>query len=379
VQRPAKILVADDMADNVDIVRARLERLGYQVIVAGNGEDALERARTDLPDLVLLDVMMPKLDGIEVVKRLKADATLPFIPVLLLTAKSDPKDIVAGLDSGADDYLTKPIDHAALVARVRAMLRIKELHHQVRDQADRLAKQASELAAWAGRLEERVAAQLAELERVGRLKRFLAPQIAEVVLSDGDGGLLRSHRREVVVLFCDLRGFTAFAETAEPEEVMAVLREYHGVLGPLVRLHEGTLDHFAGDGIMVFFNDPVPSPDAPAQAVRLADAIRHEIGALAETWRERGYTLGVGIGISQGFATLGEIGFEERTDYTAIGTVANIAARLCADAKSGEILITRKLATAVSDIAEIRSIGSVEMKGLARPIEVCRLGAVRPG
>lgn len=377
MHRPAKILVADDMADNVDIVRARLERLGYDVIVAGNGEDALERARTDLPDLVLLDVMMPKLDGIEVVKRLKADATLPFIPVLLLTAKSDPKDIVAGLDSGADDYLTKPIDNAALAARVRAMLRIKELHHQIRDQADRLAQQASELAAWAGRLEERVAAQLAELERVGRLKRFLAPQIAEIVLSDGADGLLHSHRREVVVLFCDLRGFTAFAETAEPEEVMAVLREYHGVLGPLVRLHEGTLDHFAGDGIMVFFNDPVPSPDAPAQAASLADAIRVEIGALAETWHERGYTLGVGIGISQGFATLGQIGFEGRTDYTAIGTVANVAARLCADAKSGEILITRKLATAVSEIAEAHSIGSVEMKGLARPIEVYRLGAVR--
>lgn len=379
MHRPPKILVADDMADNVDIVRARLERLGYHVIVAGNGEDALEKTRTDLPDLVLLDVMMPKLDGIEVVKRLKADATLPFIPVLLLTARSDPKDIVVGLDSGADDYLTKPIDNAALVARVRAMLRIKELHCQVQDQADRLAKQASELAAWTGKLEERVAAQLAELERIGRLKRFLAPQIAEVVLSDGDGSLLHSHRREVVVLFCDLRGFTAFAETAEPEEVMAVLREYHGVLGPLVRLHEGTLDHFAGDGIMVFFNDPVPSPDAPAQAVRLADAIRCEIGALTETWAERGYTLGVGIGISQGFATLGQIGFEEHTDYTAIGTVANIAARLCADAKSGEILLTRKLATAVSEIAEARSIGSVELKGLARPIEVCRLGSLRTG
>jgi class 3 adenylate cyclase len=160
---------------------------------------------------------------------------------------------------------------------------------------------------------------------------------------------------------------------------MAVLREYHGVLGPLVRLHEGTLDHFAGDGIMVFFNDPVPSPDAPAQAVRLADAIRCEIGALTESWSERGYTLGVGIGISQGFATLGQIGFEERTDYTAIGTVANMAARLCADAKSGEILLTRKLATAVAGIAEVHSIGSVELKGLARPIEVCRLGSIRMG
>lgn len=377
-QQP-KILVVDDMADNVDIVRARLEHLGYDVIVAGNGEEALEKTRADLPDLVLLDVMMPKLDGIEVVKRLKADATLPFIPVLLLTARNDPKDVVAGLDSGADDYLTKPIDNAALVARVRAMLRIKELHHQVRDQADRLAKQASELAAWTGMLEERVAAQIGELERVGRLRRFLAPQVAEIVLSDGDDSLLHSHRREVVVLFCDLRGFTAFAETAEPEEVMAVLREYHAMLGPLVRLHEGTLDHFAGDGIMVFFNDPIPSPDAPAQAVRLADAIRCEVGALAESWSQRGYSLGFGIGIAQGFATLGQIGFEERTDYAAIGTVTNVASRLCADAKSGEILVTRKVATAVAGIAEVQSIGSVELKGLARPIEVCRLGSIRMG
>ncbi|HEV7257685.1 MAG TPA: response regulator [Bosea sp. (in: a-proteobacteria)] len=377
MRQPPKILVVDDMADNVDIVRARLERLGYDVIVASNGEEALETTRSALPDLVLLDVMMPKLDGMEVVRQLKADPTLPFIPILLLTARSDPKDIVVGLDSGADDYLTKPIDNATLVARVQAMLRIKALHNQVQEQADRLAKQASELAAWAGKLEERVAEQLAELERVGRLRRFLAPQIAELVLSDGDGGLLDSHRREVVVLFCDLRGFTAFAETAEPEEVMAVLREYHGVLGPLVRLHEGTLDHFAGDGIMVFFNDPVPSPDAPAQAVRLADAIRCEIDALTASWTERGYKLGVGIGISQGFATLGQIGFEGHTDYTAIGTVANVAARLCADAKSGEILLTKKLATAVSGIAEVLSIGSVELKGLARPIEICRLGSLR--
>lgn len=365
----SKILVVDDMADNVDIVRARLEHLGYDVIVAGNGEEALEKVRADLPDLVLLDVMMPKLDGIEVVKRLKADATLPFIPVLLLTARNDPKDIIAGLDSGADDYLTKPIDNAALVARVRAMLRIKELHQQVR-------KQASELAAWADVLEERVAAQLGELERVGRLKRFLAPQVVEIVLSDGHDSLLLSHRSEVVVLFCDLRGFTAFAETAEPEEVMAVLSEYHAVLGPLVRVHEGTLGHFAGDGIMVFFNDPIPSPDAPAKAVRLADAIRCDVGALAESWRRRGYTLGFGIGISQGFATLGQIGFEDRTDYTAIGTVINVASRLCADAKSGEILVTSKVATAVAGLAESHSIGSLELKGLARPIEICRLGSL---
>lgn len=373
----AKILVADDMADNVDIVRARLESRGYDVIIAENGQEALDKVRSELPDLVLLDVMMPKLDGIEVVKQLKADPTLPFIPILLLTARSDPKEIAAGLDSGADDYLTKPVDHMGLLARVRAMLRIKELHHQVRDQAEHLARQASELAAWNSTLEQRVAVQVGELERIGRLKRFLAPQIADVVLSGGDDGLLHSHRREVVVLFCDLRGFTAFAESAEPEEVMAALGEYHGVLGPLVRQYEGTLDHFSGDGIMVLFNDPVPSPDAPAQAVRLADAIRCKIGDLAETWRGRGHALGFGIGISQGYATLGQIGFEDRTDYTAIGTVTNVAARLCADARSGEILMTRKVAAAVGRVVDVEEIGPVALKGLARPVDICRMGALK--
>src|SRR5271169_4359478 len=234
MREPPLILVVDDVPDNVEILEMRLESLGYQVATAGDGFAALDKVRELLPDLVLLDIMMPKLDGIETVKRLKADPSLPFIPVILVTAKADAADIVAGLESGGDDYLTKPVDHAALSARVRAMLRIKALHDTVQDQAKRLEDQAAELAAWNSTLEERVAAQLGEIERVGRLKRFLAPQLVEMIVSKGDEGILELHRRDIVVVFCDLRGYTSFAETAEPEEVIAVLREYHAAVGPLV-------------------------------------------------------------------------------------------------------------------------------------------------
>src|SRR5260221_3328291 len=255
---PPRILVVDDNEANLDIAKMRLESQGYDVITAEDGEAALVRVAEMAPDLLLLDIMMPKLDGIEVTRRLKADPALPFIPVILLTAKADSKDVVAGLDAGGDDYLIKPFDHAALVARVRSMLRIKALHDQVQEQA-------TELDAWNKELEERVSAQIREIERIGRLKRFLAPQIAEMIISSCDESILESHRRDIVVLFCDMRGFTAFAETAEPEDVMAVLREYHAALGPLTHRHEGTLDRFAGDGLLGLFHDPVPVPE-PAVA-----------------------------------------------------------------------------------------------------------------
>src|SRR5271169_4767218 len=217
MRSPPLILVVDDVPDNVDIVQMRLESQGYEVVTAADGIEALDKIREVLPDLVLLDVMMPKLDGIETVKRLKADPSLPFIPVILVTARADAKDVIAGLESGGDDYLTKPVDHAALSARVQAMLRIKALHDTVQAQATRLEEQAAELAALNRTLEERVVAQVDEIERIGRLKRFLAPQIVETVVSSGGETILDHHRRDIVVLFCDMRGFTAFAETAEPE------------------------------------------------------------------------------------------------------------------------------------------------------------------
>src|SRR6516225_4803256 len=325
MREPPLILVVDDVPDNVEILEMRLESLGYQVTTAGDGIAALDKTRELLPDLVLLDIMMPRLDGIETVKRLKADLSLPFIPVILVTAKTDASDVVAGLESGADDYLTKPVDHAALTARVRAMLRIKALHDTVREQAQRLEIQAAELAAWNQTLEERVAAQIGEIERIGRLKRFLPPQLAETIIAAGGEAILERHRRDIVVLFCDMRGFTAFAETAEPEDVMAVLGEYHAALGPLVHRHEGTLHRFTGDGLLVVFNDPVPCPDPALRAVLLAVEMREAVAALARSWTDRGYEIGFGVGIAQGYATLGQIGFEGRFDYTAMGTVTNVA------------------------------------------------------
>lgn len=380
---PPLILVVDDVADNIDILQMRLESRGYTVATAADGIEALDKARTLLPDLILLDIMMPRLDGIETVRRLKDDPELPFIPVILVTAKADAKDVIAGLDSGGDDYLTKPVDHAALTARVRAMLRIKALHDTVQEQAARLEAQARELAAWNRTLEARVAAQLGELERASRLKRFLAPQLAELIVSGGDESLLDSHRRDIVVAFCDLRGYTAFAETAEPEEVIAVLRDFYAVLGPLVGRFEGTLDKFSGDGLMVFFNDPLPCPDPAERAVRMGCAMRDAIRELASGWRQRGFALGFGVGIAQGYATIGRIGFAERMDYTAIGTVTNLAARLCAQAQDGQILITRRVAAAVEDIAVLEEIGNVALKGLSQAVTVYNVAsetaAVRPG
>ena len=358
---PHRILIVDDNEANRDILATRLKANGYALLQAGDGEEALEVARREKPDLILLDIMMPKIDGVEVCRQLKADKDLPFMPIILVTAKTDTKDVVAGLDAGADEYLTKPIDQAALVARVRSVLRLKALHDQVQ-------AQASELAGWNKTLEARVAEQLGEIERIGRLKRFLAPQVAELVMSSGDERALDSHRREISVVFCDLRGFTAFAEAAEPEEVMGVLREYHASLGALIHKFEGTLERFVGDGLMVLFNDPLPCPDPPARAVRMAVGMRGCITELALKWRKYGHELGFGIGIAHGYATLGRIGFEGRFDYAAIGSVANLAARLCSEAKDGQILVDIKVQSAIESVADSEPAGDFTLKGFHRPV-----------
>jgi adenylate cyclase len=233
-----------------------------------------------------------------------------------------------------------------------------------------LRRRTEEVAGLNRGLEARVAEQVEELGRVGRLKRFLAPQLAELLVSQGDENILEAHRREIVVVFCDLRGYTAFTETAEPEEVLDFLREYHGALGPLVSQFEGTLDQFSGDGIMVFFNDPVPIPDPAERAVKMAMAMREAAGALITVWRRRDRELGFGAGIAQGYATLGQIGFAERSGYTAIGTVCNLAARLCAEAKDGQILISGRVAAAVEATMPLEELGSVALKGLRQPVTI---------
>jgi adenylate cyclase len=370
MRSPPRILIADDNEANLDILRTRLANQGYEIVTAMDGEEALEGARKYQPDLILLDVMMPKRDGFEVCRLLKGDPALPFMPIILVTAKGESRDIVIGLESGGDEYITKPVDHAALMARVASILRIKALHDTVQEQSVRLQSQTEELAEWNRTLEQRVAEQLAELERVNRLKRFLSPQLAELVISTGDDRLLESHRRDVAVVFCDLRGFTALAETAEPEEVMDVLREYHAALGEIIHRFEGTLERFLGDGLMVLFNDPIPCPDPAARAVRMAIAMRECVSELTKRWRRHGHDLGFGVGIAQGYATIGKIGFEGRFDYAAIGAVANLASRLCSEAKSSQILVSQRVVIAIESIAEVENLGELMLKGITQAVPV---------
>ena len=358
---PARILVVDDNQANVDILRARLEANGYDVVTAEDGEEALEAVRETAPDLILLDIMMPKVDGIEVCRQLRADESLPYIPIIMVTAKSGSKDVVTALDAGGDEYLTKPVDHASLVARVKSMLRIKALQDKVQEQADELKK-------WNSTLERRVTEQLELVDRLGRLKRFFSPQLAEMIVAGGTGDPLKTHRQEITVCFLDLRGFTAFAESSEPEEVMGVLRDYHAGMGELILEHEGTLERFTGDGMMIFFNDPVPVDNPGERAVRMALAMRDRFKVMVEDWRKRDFQLELGMGIAQGYATIGAIGFEGRWDYGAIGSVTNLAARLCGEAKPGQILVTRRVLAGVDELFTFEPEGELSLKGFHRAV-----------
>jgi class 3 adenylate cyclase/CheY-like chemotaxis protein len=361
-------LVAEDDPISLDVLRTRLVAHGYEVVAAGDGEAALAAARAHRPDLLLLDVMMPGLDGLEVCRRLRADASLPFFPIIMVTARTDSRDVVAGLDAGADEYLTKPLDHAALMARVRSMLRVKALHDTVQAQTAQLEAQAARLAEWNVTLQQRVEEQLAQLERVGRLRRFLSPQLAELVLSSGGEALLESHRRHIAVLYCDLRGSTAFAEAAEPEEVFGVLRAYQQAVGELITRAGATLEGFRGDGMIMFFNDPLPCPEPAAQAVRLALAMRRRLDDLIAGWRRRGHDLGFGVGIAAGYATLGQIGFDARLDYGSVGVVPNLAARLCDHAAPGQVLVSQRVYADVEAQVEAERLTDLTLKGFHRPV-----------
>jgi len=354
VSDSAKILVVDDQPQNVKLLADLLGAKGYSVVTAGSGADGLEQVRKTHPDLVLLDVVMPGMTGYEVCRRIRENPDTAMLPVVMVTSLDPGEERVRGLDAGADDFLTKPVNHAELLARVRSLLRIKLLYAQL-EEANRT-------------LEQRVQDQVQQLDRLGRLKRFFSPQLAELILAGGTEDPLRSHRREVTVVFLDLRGFTSFAETAEPEEVMSVLHEYHAEMGRMILAHGGTLERFAGDGMMVFFNDPVPVPDGPERAVRMVLAMHARVAEMAGKWRKRGFDLGFGAGIAQGYATIGAVGFEGRWDYGAIGTVTNVAARLCAEAKPGQTLIAQRVLASVEDLIEIEPVGELPLKGLLRPV-----------
>jgi adenylate cyclase len=361
VKTPAKILVVDDTPRNVKLLADILTVKGYNVVTAASGREALAQVEAEQPDLVLLDVVMPEMSGYEVCRKIRENPSTEVLPVVMVTALDPTEERVKGLDAGADDFLTKPINQGELLARVKSLLRIKELH-------DTTQAQAAELSEWNKNLELRVNEQVQQLERLGRLKRFFSPQLAESIVAGGAEDPLKTHRREITVVFLDLRGFTAFAETSEPEEVMEVLRSYHAEMGRLILAHEGTLERFTGDGMMIFFNDPAPVPDPAERAIRMALAMRGRVEGLMITWRERGYDLGFGVGIAQGYATLGAIGFEGRLDYGAIGTVTNLAARLCGEAKAGQILVSKRLLASVGNFAEVEPVGELTLKGFHRPI-----------
>jgi adenylate cyclase len=363
---PVTVLAVDDQPANLRLLDAVLTPRGHRVFTASSGAEALTLLATEDIDLVLLDIVMPDMNGHEVCRRIRSTPATEFLPVVMITASGSDQRLAA-LESGADDFLTKPFDQSELLARVVSLARIKRYH-------DTITRQADELIAWNTELETRVARQLAELERTNRLRHFLSPQLADLVVGDED--LLKSHRREIVVVFTDLRNFTPFAEASEPEEVMAVLGEYHHAMGALVHAYEGTLERFTGDGMMVFFNDPIPCDDAAERAVRMSLEIRDAVRDLAAGWLRKGHDLGLGIGIAQGFATLGRIGFEGRFDYSAIGSVTNLAARLCADARAWQVLVTDRVLAATEHVSVSEMVGDVQPKGFSRSVRVHNIRAL---
>jgi class 3 adenylate cyclase len=367
---PPKVLIVDDTPLNLKLLGDLLAIKGYAVTTAPSGEEALAKLVADTPDIVLLDVMMPGLSGYDVCRRIRANADTALLPVVMVTSLDPQQERVRGIEAGADDFLSKPINQPELFARVRSLLRVKALQDEVRRQAEALKR-------WNDELEDRVSQQVEQLQRLSQLKRFFAPAVAEAIVSAGEQSILSLHRREICYVFVDLRGFTAFTDTTEPEEVQAVLHDYHAAMGPLITEHEGTLDRFAGDGILVFFNDPLPVSEPPRRAARMALAMRERFAVLREQWLDNGYDLDLGIGIARGYATLGAFGFEGRFDYSAIGGVVNLAARLCGEANSGQILIDQRMRAALGETFVIEPVGKMALKGFVQAVTAFQLTGER--
>ncbi len=352
----AALLVVDDNEDNRYTLTRRLKREGYgNLTTANDGRQALELLRSRKFDLLLLDIMMPEMNGYEVLENLKADAELRHLPVIMISAVGEVENVARCIQLGAEDYLPKPFNATLLSARVGASLEKKRLRDEVRDMNKNL--------------EQRVQDQVAQLDRLGRLKGFFSPELAESIVSGGGEDLLKTHRREVVVVFLDLRGFTAFTDSSEPEEVMGVLGEYHRVMGLLIMAHKGTLERFAGDSLMIFFNDPIKLENPTVNAVKMALEMQGQFVALRTAWKKRSYDLDLGIGVAQGYATLGAIGFEGRWDYACIGSVTNLAARLCGEAKGGQIVTNQKTLARIEESAQVEPLGELTLKGVAQPVK----------
>jgi adenylate cyclase len=369
VERPAKILVVDDIPENVRLLEAVLVPRGYEVVTARDGLEALDLVESEKPDLILLDVMMPGLDGYGVCTNLRANDDTAVLPVIMVTS-SIGQEKTKAIEAGADDFIPKPFNHDELLTRVRSLLRIKRYH-------DTIKAQAAELADLNRTLEARVQTQVGELERLRRLRRFLSPQLADAIAGSGDETIMRSHRRQVAMFFADLRGWSSFVDTVEPEELMRVLGEFHEVIGRLVKRFEATVGFLEGDGVQLFFNDPIEIPDAPLRAVRLGCALRDEMAELTPQWSMRGHDLDFGAGIALGYATCGEVGFEGRSDYAAIGAVTNLASRLADEAAGGQILIAQRLYAEVEKDVDVEPVGEFTLKGFQRPVAAFNVLAVR--
>ena len=365
---PARVLVVDDTPANLKLLGDLLTFKGYQVDTAPDGRQALAKIGESPPDLVLLDVMMPGLSGYDVCRAMRASPATALLPVVLVTSLDPHEERIKGIEAGADDFLGKPINQLELLARVKSLLRIKSLQDEVR-------RQARELRELNSTLEARVQAQVEELSSLGRLKRFFSPGVAAAILAQGEQ-VLAPHRREITYAFLDLRGFTAFTDKAEPEEVQGVLRAYHESMGALINEAGGTLDRFAGDGILVFFNDPFVVDDPALRACRMALRMQEVFRGLHERWSRLDYDLDLAIGIAHGYATVGAFGYESRFDYTAIGGVVNLAARLCAEARGGTVIIDRRTCAAVEGHAEVEPVGKLQLNGFAQPVSAFRLLAV---
>jgi adenylate cyclase len=357
-----RILVVDDQRTNAEMVAGLLRNLGYDVQIAMDGAAALQRVRAAAPDLVVSDINMPVMTGYELCRSLRADPTTALLPVILITSTEAQTERIKGIEAGADDFLMKPVNWPELFGRVKRLLRVKALQDEV--------KQLN------ARLEERVRDQVSQLQRLGRLKRFFSRQVAEAIVAGGED-LLKPHRREITAVFLDLRGFTAFTDRADPDEVLELLRSYHAALGRTVDEFGGTLEHFAGDGMMIFFNDPFPVDRPAERAVRMSIALQRDFLPIAEAWDKLGHQVGLGIGIAQGEATLGVIGFEQRWEYAAIGNVPNLAARLCGQAGAGEIVLDAQTERDVAHLADTDSVGPLSLRGFHHPVPAFRLKALK--
>ena len=362
----AHILVVDDQDDNIRLLADLLSCHGYSIETAISGQSALDCVARREPDLVLLDVAMPGLSGFDVLRRLRADARLAMLPIVLVTALDPDTERIKGLEAGADDFITKPFNGPELLARVRSLLRVKQLF-------DKVEAQSEELRRLNGDLERRVEAKVAEVERLSKLKRFLAPQVAARVAADDTEAMLASHRAEIAVVFFDLRGFTAFSERSEPEDVMRVLREFHQAVGTQAQRFAGTIERFVGDGAMIFFNDPEPIAEPCAQAAKFTSAVFEACRAPLERWKREGLNLHIGCGLAYGYATIGAIGFNDRYDYGVVGTVANLASRLCDEARAGEVIVSARAAGALTDSFGTEPMPALTLKGFRDPVPAFRL------